>query len=132
MPLVNSLLTPEEQRNCSRAGVASDDRTDREDNDLVLHLRKFSFNKTLNSLCILDTVRVRDKAGVTVISTVICLLLHLVNDTSDDLLLGSDLFSWNKPSEIINIQKRADAENAANDTGCFADSATLDVEGKVR
>ena len=90
--LIFSLFTKEEQCDSSGTCVAADRSTDRVDLHLAVKLWKFGFNEISNSSGIVHALRLADKAFASIISTVVCIFSHQINDPSDHFFLGTDLF----------------------------------------
>ena len=101
--LIFPFLTKEEQGNRSRTSVAADRSTDRINLYLAIKLWKFSFNEISNSSGIIHALRLADKAFAGIVSAIIGVFPHQINDPSDHLFLGTDLFSWDQLTFIANI-----------------------------
>lgn len=90
--LMFSLLSPEEQRHCSRSGVTADGRANAVNQHPPVEVRETAFHKARHCLCIRLAGRMGNIALAVIRQAVLRKLLHLLFNGFNDLLL------WSVPS----------------------------------
>ena len=88
---VHALLSPEEQRQRAGAGVAADGGADVVDERLPVHPGESGFHQLGHSLRILQTGGMAQVALAAVAFAVLCMLLHLRSNFTDNLVLAANL-----------------------------------------
>ena len=126
------MVSPEKERHCAGAGVASDRRPDIIDLDFSVEIGETLLDKSCDLPGILFACRLGDVAFSAVGCAACRVLFHLVHDGADHFLFGADFISWNQAAHMIHIEQGTDTQQSSDGTGGFGNAPSSDIEGQVR
>ena len=72
------------------------------------------------------------ESGNMTIDSTISFVYHFLYYTLNNLLLSSDLLSWNKFTLEVYIKKRTDIQHLTDSSGCLRYTTTLNIILKIR
>ena len=113
----DAFISPEEQRNGARAGVAAYRRPDGVNFHLAIQCREAFLNQLCYLPGILKTGRLRNVAFAVIAASVPCVQLHLLNNGAYGLILAANLEARSQAPCGINIKQGADVQKRSEQAG---------------